>query len=140
MSDIFNELTQEQIQELLSVSQRIREQDIRGVRTETDLPEEIQAELDETPPSELKQKIKTYARHRNRYNGGRWTQSGAVNKVLLPEIKTYQVEATQAIEAFHEGGNRLRSAARAATEIYGISNTSSAEGNKAEDVQNRSDR
>ena len=58
MSDILNELTQEQIQELLSVSQRIREQDIRGVRTETDLPEEIQAELDETPPSELKQKSK----------------------------------------------------------------------------------
>ena len=92
MSDIFNELTQEQIQELLSVSQRIREQDIRGVCTETDLPEEIQAELDETL-SELKQKIKTYARHRNRYNGGRWTQSGAVNKVLLPEIKKYQVES-----------------------------------------------
>ena len=118
MSDIFNELTQEQIQELLSVSQRIREQDIRGVRTETDLPEEIQAELDETPPSELKQKIKTYARHRNRYNGGRWTQSGAVNKVLLPEIKKYQVEVTQAIGAFHKGGDRLHSAARAATKIY----------------------
>lgn len=114
-----NELTREQIQELLDLSKRLKEQEIRNDTIDIQtLPEDILDDLETTSKAALKIKLKRFAKDASKYEGGRWTQSGTVNKVYLPELKKYQVDAAQAIAAFTKGADRLRTAGRATTDIY----------------------
>ncbi|KAG1044977.1 hypothetical protein G6F43_011365 [Rhizopus delemar] len=82
------------------------------------LPTEIFDDLEYFPKNTLKIKLKQFAKETNKCKGGKWTQSGTVNKIYLSELKKYQVDATQTITAFTKGANRLRTADRAATDIY----------------------
>ncbi|KAG1041327.1 hypothetical protein G6F43_012107 [Rhizopus delemar] len=114
-----NDLTQEQIQETLELSRRLKEQDLKNHSIEDQsLPTEILDDLEYSPKNTLKTKLKQFAKETNKYEGGKWTQSGMVNKIYLPELKKYQVDANQTITAFTKGANRLRTAGRAATDIY----------------------
>ncbi|KAG1033716.1 hypothetical protein G6F43_013527 [Rhizopus delemar] len=114
-----NDLTQEQIQEILELSRRLKQQDLENESIEDQsLPTEILDDLEHSPKNTLKTKLKQFAKETNKYEGGKWTQSGTVNKIYLPELKKYQVDATQTITAFTKGADRLRTAGRAATNIY----------------------
>jgi hypothetical protein len=121
MSDITNllsTLSDEQIQDILAVSRQAKEQRLRDERRDSILPEEIIVDLENTTSTDLKRNLTNYARNLPRYDGGNWTLSGAVNKELLPAIRQYKLDATQTIEAFYKGGDRLRTAARATIEIF----------------------
>ncbi|KAG2190635.1 hypothetical protein INT47_008410, partial [Mucor saturninus] len=63
-------------------------------------------------------KLKRFAKDTIRYEGGKWTKSGAVNKMFAPELRKFTVDATQTVAAIHKGADRLRTASRAAAEIY----------------------
>lgn len=69
--------------------------------------------------TELKTKLKKFAKDAAKYEGGRWTKSGTVNKIFISELRKYSVDAAQTMAAIHKGANRLRTTARSATEIYG---------------------
>ncbi|PHZ13152.1 uncharacterized protein RHIMIDRAFT_313120 [Rhizopus microsporus ATCC 52813] len=114
-----NELTTEQIQELLDLSKRLKEQEIRDESIDLQvLLEEIFDDLETTSKTVLRNKLKKSAKDTYKYDGGKWTQSGTVNKVYLPELKKYQVDAAQTTTAITKGADRLRTAGRATTEIY----------------------
>lgn len=115
-----NELPAETIKQLLDLYEHLQqERETKFDRSETfDLPEDIFKELEDTTNSELKSKLKKFGRDAPNYNGGRWTQSGAIHKLFSSELKKQQVDATQTINAFYKGTDRLRTSARASTEIY----------------------
>lgn len=56
-------------------------------------------------------KLRQYARNTSKYEGDSWTKSGTVNQVYLPELKKYNVDAVQYINAISKGADRLRTAA-----------------------------
>ena len=83
MSDITNEvLTAEEIRELREIRERFRNQDLRDEQSE--LPEDIQLELEASSKIQLKNKLKQYTRETIKLEGGKWTQTGTINKVYLP--------------------------------------------------------
>ena len=136
MTDI-NELTAEQIQELPELSRRLKEREERAERNDRpELPNEILEELDTFANSELKNKLKKLAKGTIKYEGGRWTKSGAINKLFAPEFRKYQVEATQTVAAYHKGADRLRTTARAATEIFNDLQYVIEEGGEEKDMRN----
>lgn len=90
MSDItnlLNTLSDEQIQDILAISQQAKEQRLRKERRDAVLPDEIRDDLENATSAELKRNLKSYVRNLPRYDGGNWTLSGAVNKELLPMIR-----------------------------------------------------
>jgi hypothetical protein len=106
MSDITNEvLTVEEIRELRETRERFRNQDLRDEQPE--LPEDIQLELEASSKIQLKNKLKQYARETIKFEGGKWTKTGTINKVYLPELKKYQVDAAQMISAIGKGPSEL---------------------------------
>jgi hypothetical protein len=114
-----NELTSEQLQELLELSRRLKEQDLRENQSEEFfLPEEIYEELENSSKTDLKNNLRRFARDSIRFDGGNWTRSGTVNKIYLPELKKFQVDAAQTVNAFSKGADRMRTAGRGATEIF----------------------
>lgn len=118
MSNI-NDLTTEQIKELLDLSRRLKEQELRDeAPNHFDLPEEIYDEMENSSKTDLKNKLKKFARESTKFEGGKWTQPGTINKVYLPELKKFQVDAAQTVSAIGKGADRLRTAGRGATEIF----------------------
>ncbi|KAL0146315.1 hypothetical protein V8B55DRAFT_1571058, partial [Mucor lusitanicus] len=117
MGDNINELTQEQLQRLLALIEQSTIDDFDRSQL-FNLPEEILQELEEPFSFELKAKLKKFGRDTLKYDGGRWTQSGAINRVFLSELRKQHVDATQPIHALYKGADRLRTAAKASTEIY----------------------
>jgi hypothetical protein len=67
---------------------------------------------------ELKNKLKQYARETIKFEGSKWTQTGTINKVYLPELKRYQVDAAQMVSAIGKEADRLRAAGRGTSELY----------------------
>lgn len=111
MSDIINEvLTAEEIRELREARERFWNQDFRDEQPE--LPEDIQLELGAFSKIQLKNKLKQYARETIKFEGGKWTQAGTINRVYLPELKKYQVDTAQMVSAIGKGADRLRTAGK----------------------------
>lgn len=108
-------LTEEQVIELI---RRHTEKSVRDRSAEYVLPEEIHQDLEETTSKERKANIKRYVNDALHYDGGNWTRSGAVNKVFVQELRNTKVEALQAIQQKFKDADRIRIAARGATEIY----------------------
>ena len=54
----------------------------------------------------------------SKYEGDSWTKSGTANRLYLPEIKKYNVDVVQHINAISKGADRPRTAAQGATEIF----------------------
>ena len=117
MSEQYEQLTPEEIEEFRALKQRLQAQELRD-EGQRDLPEEIHLELEETSRFNLKKKLKQYHRDTIKYEGGKWTQTGTINKVYLPELKRYQCDAAQMVSAIGKGADRLRTAGRRATEIF----------------------
>ncbi|KAG1454318.1 hypothetical protein G6F56_007347 [Rhizopus delemar] len=88
MSNI-NDLTSEQTKELLDLSRRLKDKELRDeAPSHFDLPEEIHDELENSSKIELKNKLKKFARKSTKFEGGKWTQSGTINKTHPLEIET----------------------------------------------------
>ncbi|KAI7890125.1 uncharacterized protein EV154DRAFT_422503, partial [Mucor mucedo] len=90
---------------------------------------------DQNPNSELKNKLKRFAKDTIRYEGGKWTKSGAVNNMFAPELEKFTVDATQTVAVIHKGAERLRPASRAAAEIYSNDQWLINEGESEKDIQ-----
>ncbi|KAG1050249.1 hypothetical protein G6F43_007464 [Rhizopus delemar] len=90
-----NPLSSEQIQKLLSLSRRLKEQELR----------------DESDQNQ-------FTRDTTKYEGGKWTQSSTMSEIYLPELKKYQVDAVQTVVAITKGADRLRTAGRATANIF----------------------
>ncbi|KAF7730874.1 hypothetical protein EC973_001392 [Apophysomyces ossiformis] len=52
------------------------------------------------------------------YEGGKWTRTGALNKVLYPKVKKYKLDGLSVVLQKYKDGDNLRAAGRAATEAY----------------------
>ncbi|KAG2209516.1 hypothetical protein INT47_008360 [Mucor saturninus] len=68
--------------------------------------------------SELKIKLKRFAKDTIRYKRWKWTKSGAINKMFAPELRKFNVDSTQTVAAIHKGADRLRTASRAVVKLY----------------------
>ncbi|OAD71790.1 hypothetical protein PHYBLDRAFT_170444 [Phycomyces blakesleeanus NRRL 1555(-)] len=114
-----NEISPEQIQELLTLSKRLREQELQQDRSDQqDLPKAILKDVANSLHIELKNKLKKFAQDTIKYDGRAWTKSEAVNKLYIPELKWYQVDAVQMVTSINKASDRLRTAGRSATKIY----------------------
>ncbi|KAG1450326.1 hypothetical protein G6F56_008382 [Rhizopus delemar] len=101
MSNI-NDLTSEQIKELLDLSRRLKDKEPRDeAPSRFDLPEEIHDELENSSKIELKNKLKKDNQ-----------------QSLSPELKKFQVDAAQTVSAIGKGADRLRTAGKGAAEIF----------------------
>lgn len=113
-----NELSAEEIRELRELRDQLKRQQLQEDREPRRLPNEIFLELEETPSSQLKNKLKQFARITPRFEGDSWTKTGAANKGCLQDLKRYKIDALQQINAITKGADRLRTAARGATDLY----------------------
>ncbi|CDH61448.1 hypothetical protein RO3G_05826 [Lichtheimia corymbifera JMRC:FSU:9682] len=109
-----NELSTQQIQELLELARRVRIQE----EDDTELPEAIFEDLETTSKTTMEKNLKRFTKDIRSYSGGKWTQSGAINKEFIPELKKRSMDVHTAIQARYKDADKLRQAGRAATEIY----------------------
>ncbi|CEG72841.1 hypothetical protein RMATCC62417_08326 [Rhizopus microsporus] len=108
-------LTEAQIIELI---QRHTAQTGRDKSTEYALPSEILEDLEESSSKELRTNTQKFTKEALQYDGGKWTKSGAVNKMFVQELKNAKMDAYQLIQRRFKDGDRLRIAARGATEVF----------------------
>ncbi|KAG1438738.1 hypothetical protein G6F56_012538 [Rhizopus delemar] len=81
-----NDLTPEKIKELLDLIRRLKEQELR---------EEIYDEMKTSSKTDFKNKLKKFVQESTKFEGRKWTQSGTISKVYLPELKKFRVNAAQ---------------------------------------------
>ncbi|CAO3696910.1 unnamed protein product [Rhizopus microsporus] len=108
-------LTEAQIIELI---QRHTAQTGRDKSTEYALPSEILEDLEESSSKELRTNTQKFTKEALQYDGGKWTKSGAINKMFVQELKNAKMDAYQSIQQRFKDGDRLRVAARGATEVF----------------------
>ncbi|KAG0755422.1 hypothetical protein G6F29_012065 [Rhizopus arrhizus] len=113
-------LTPEQFERLYQqFAAKLRMEDAEQKRNEHfELPTEIQTDLDKTSSSETQQNIKRYIRELPQYEGGIWTSAETINKVFIPDLKRYQIDAYQVVTQRYKDADKIRHAAKAATDIY----------------------
>jgi hypothetical protein len=81
------------------------------------LPSEILEDLEESSSKELRTNTQKFTKEALQYDGGKWTKSGAANKMFIQELKNAKMGAYQSIQQRFNDGDRLRAAARGATEV-----------------------
>ncbi|KAI8136862.1 hypothetical protein BJV82DRAFT_584176 [Fennellomyces sp. T-0311] len=110
------------IQELEAQAERLQirlnEREHQTDTTFPGLPQEIIQELEEASYPELEESFRVFRRDITRYDGGIWTRQGAVNKIYIGELKKARVEAFGTVQAKYKDAERLRGAARAASDIF----------------------
>ncbi|ORE06875.1 hypothetical protein BCV72DRAFT_241666 [Rhizopus microsporus var. microsporus] len=74
--------------------------------------------MEETPSADMRITIKRYAQDIPFYDGGSWTRSEVINKSFVSYLKRYKADAHSTISQKYKDADRLRLAARAATEIF----------------------
>ncbi|OAD65161.1 hypothetical protein PHYBLDRAFT_153756 [Phycomyces blakesleeanus NRRL 1555(-)] len=111
-----NELSPKQILELIKLGQQAqqRQRDYDG----DNLPEEILKDLDEPSAKGLKSNIIRFTKDTLQFEGGKWTKSGAINQIFVPDLKKYTVDAHQIVQGKYKDGDKLRIAGRAASEVF----------------------
>lgn len=82
------------------------------------LPQEIYEEMEQSSKTELHNNLKKYARDVQQYDGGDWTTAETINKGFISELKKYNVDTHQVVSYKYKDADRLRTAARGATEIF----------------------
>lgn len=82
------------------------------------LPPEILEEMEHSSKADLRNNLKRYIKDVQQYEGGDWTTGETINKIFVSDLKMYQVDAHQVVDFRYKDADRLRVAARAATEIY----------------------
>lgn len=117
MSDITNEiLTAKEVRELREIHDRFRNQELRDKQPE--LPEDIRLKLEAFSRIQIKSKLKQHARETITFEGRKWTERGTINKVYLPELKKYQMDAAQMVSAIGKEADRLQTAEQGTPEFY----------------------
>ncbi|KAG1168401.1 hypothetical protein G6F70_009135 [Rhizopus microsporus] len=114
-----NQQTNEQLELLLNeFASKIRTEEAERRRDDnSEPPSSILSEIEETPSADMRITIKRYARDIPFYNDGSWTRSEVINKSFVSYLKRYKVDAYSIISQRYKDADRLRLAARAATEI-----------------------
>ena len=108
-------LTEAQIIELI---QRHTAQTGRDKSTEHVLPSEILEDLEGSSSKEFRTNPQKFTKEALQYDGGKWTKSGAVNKMFVQELKNAKMDAYQSIQQRFKDGDRLRVAVRGAIEVF----------------------
>ncbi|CEG82791.1 hypothetical protein RMATCC62417_16799 [Rhizopus microsporus] len=108
-------LTEAQITELI---QRHIAQTGRDKSTEYALPSEILENLEESFSKELRIHTQKFTKEALQSDEGKWTKSGVINKMSAQELKNTKTNAYQSIQQRFKDGDRLRVAARGATEVF----------------------
>ncbi|CEJ01911.1 hypothetical protein RMCBS344292_17335 [Rhizopus microsporus] len=113
-------LTNEQLELLLNeFASKIRTEEAERRRDDNnELPSSILSEMEETLSTDMHITIKRYARDIPFYDGGSWTRSEIINKSFVSYLKRYKVDAHSTISQKYKDVDRLRLAAREATEIF----------------------
>ena len=104
--------------QIIELIQRHTAQTGRDKSTEYALPSEILEDLEESSSKELRTNTQKFTKEALQYDGGKWTKSGAINKMFVQELKNAKMDAYQSIQQRFKDGDRLRVAARGATEIF----------------------
>ncbi|KAG1179383.1 hypothetical protein G6F70_001407 [Rhizopus microsporus] len=89
----------------------------RDISTEYALPSEILEDLEESSSRELRTSTQKFTKEALQYNGGKWTKSGAVNKMFVQELKNVKMDEYQSIQQRFKDGDRFRVAAKGATKV-----------------------
>jgi hypothetical protein len=114
-----NDLSIEEIQQLLVLKKRLESTDSKFDRQAIyDLPKEILKDLEEPSKKELQTNVQRFNRECLKYEGGQWTRGGAINKVFINDLKKYNIDGLQFINHKYKDAERLRTAARASTELF----------------------
>ncbi|CEI97721.1 hypothetical protein G6F70_007142 [Rhizopus microsporus] len=97
-------LTEAQIIELI---QRHTAQTGRDKSTEHVLPSEILEDLEGSSSKEFRTNPQKFTKEALQYDGGKWTKSGAVNKMFVQELKNVKMDAYQSIQQRFKDGDQL---------------------------------
>lgn len=96
--------------------QRHSEKAGRDRTTEYTLPDEILENLENSSSKKLRSNIQKHTKDVIKYDGDYWTKAGTVNKVLVPELKNSKLDVYQTVHHKFKDAEKLRFAARGATE------------------------
>ncbi|KAI8067978.1 hypothetical protein BC940DRAFT_221507, partial [Gongronella butleri] len=81
------------------------------------LPDQILEYLESASPSELKKLVEKFPKKVLKFDGGEWTKSGIANQEFANDLKRAQLDVSSVIQRIFKYSDRLRVAARGATEI-----------------------
>lgn len=116
-----NELTDEQLGALLrqqlQTTQTANNDEVEA-HDEQQLPLAILRDLETTSGTTAQSNINTFINDLPMYTGGKWTQSGSLNKVLHNQVKQHKMDAVSVITHKYRDADRLRAAGRAATAAF----------------------
>ncbi|OAD68326.1 hypothetical protein PHYBLDRAFT_68873 [Phycomyces blakesleeanus NRRL 1555(-)] len=79
---------------------------------------EILKDFDEPSAKGLKSNIIRCTKDTLQFEGGKWTKSGAINQIFVPDLKKYTMDAHQIVQGKYKDGDKLRIAGRAASEDF----------------------
>ncbi|KAG1468434.1 hypothetical protein G6F56_003831 [Rhizopus delemar] len=113
-----NELSQEQLLELLELSRSLKIEQERREQRSIQLPTEIFEDLETTPKNELTNNIKRFQKSTIQHDGGNWSKSGGTNKIFIPDLKKFNLDAFTVVGYRYKDAERLRTAGKAAAEIF----------------------
>ena len=109
--------TQEELEEMFAkVISRTRTE--QGTKAKPELPEDIQDILDNTSHLDLRSRVKQFLREIPDYQGRDWITNEVVNKAFIQELKNARIDTYQLVQQKYSEASKLRSSAKAATEIY----------------------
>jgi hypothetical protein len=105
-------LTKEELLELLALARQRQPSD------SPELPSPILDELERSSHREISAFCKKFPRDLLAYRGENWTRSGATNPQFVRTLKDKTIDTYQHVQQQYRDANRLRTVARAATEIF----------------------
>ena len=105
-------------EEILELIRQESERSNRDRSIECELPKAIIQDLEGSSKKEIRTNVKRFAKDTVNYSGGSWTQSGALNKFVVQEIKHTKVDTYTSIQQRIKDGDKLRTAGKNAAEIY----------------------
>ncbi|KAF7725668.1 hypothetical protein EC973_009475 [Apophysomyces ossiformis] len=107
----FQSLSNEELGQLVCQQLAINED-------EAELPNEILMDLEDTTKYSKTKNIKKFESNLPSYGGGKWTKSGALNKILYSKVKKYKLDRLSVVLQKYKGGDKLRATGQAAIEAY----------------------
>lgn len=74
--------------------------------------------MEDTSAIDLRYNTTKYQKDVQQYDGGNWTKQGTINQVFIKDLKKHQVETYSVVQQLYKHSEKLRVAARAATEVF----------------------
>ncbi|KAG1469222.1 hypothetical protein G6F56_003378 [Rhizopus delemar] len=113
-----NELSEEQLLELLELSRSLKIEQEKRERRSIQLPTEILKDLETAPKNELTNNTKRFQKSTIQYDGGNWSKPGGTNKIFTLDLKKYNLDTFTAVGYRFKDAERLRTAGKTAAEIF----------------------